>query len=619
MIKEWSVEGFKSVRGPTSLPLGKITVFAGANSGGKSTFLQSMLLLKQTLQYGAPNRPLALNGPIMRLGAMDDVICATADTRSIKIGFRLDVPNVSASSDAPWIGILQRASFRAVEQGHVTSVQCSFDWMQRENSQVRAADKLQAVLTRGELQLDKFTPESDDHHTYFCKYELMSKAMAHDAFSVKLDSISDSQVLDDRPDSEARAVHVSHFLPTWVEVRFNETKQRARNIATSLFSHGRFIGRVGASNNPNDLLPGIALSLVNDWLEENSLPLIYTEPSPTIGDASDHLRKFISRRGTLLSQRSLFASDAPNNLLAVQELQDSIEQALVDAEPRQEFSSDIEMPRNVSQGAEFIKSYFKLGIRYLGPLRDEPRPVYPLEIVENPTDVGYRGEHTAAVLELNANKWVQYLPSSYYSDGKTKNATRYGKLIDAVRDWLGYLGVAEDVVAHEQGVFGNRLQVTTSGLGKWHDLTNVGVGVSQVLPIVVSALLAPSTSVLIFEQPELHLHPRVQARLADFFLSLASAGRQCVVETHSEYMIERLRLRIAEDDGNLQDDLKVYFAERSNGETRYRDVPISRYGAVIDWPEDFFDQSQFETSRILEAAARKRANDRAENAKKDHP
>ena len=89
-------------------------------------------------------------------------------------------------------------------------------------------------------------------------------------------------------------------------------------------------------------------------------------------------------------------------LVEMQDLQESIETALVEADANHDYSIDVEMPRNVNQGAEFLRSYFKLGIRYLGPLRDEPRPVYPLEVLENPTDVGYRGEHTAAVLELNA-------------------------------------------------------------------------------------------------------------------------------------------------------------------------------------------------------------------------
>jgi predicted ATPase len=158
---------------------------------------------------------------------------------------------------------------------------------------------------------------------------------------------------------------------------------------------------------------------------------------------------------------------------------------------------------------------------------------------------------------------------------------------------------------------GHQLQVKTAGLDRYHDLTNVGVGVSQVLPIIVMALLAESPSMLIFEQPELHLHPKVQARLADFFLSVSLIGKQCLLETHSEYLIDRFRHRVASAVGDsLVDTLKIYFTEREGGTTKCREVPVSRYGAISDWPKDFFEQSQIESESILRAAAAKRQSEK---------
>jgi predicted ATPase len=125
------------------------------------------------------------------------------------------------------------------------------------------------------------------------------------------------------------------------------------------------------------------------------------------------------------------------------------------------------------------------------------------------------------------------------------------------------------------------------------------------------ALLAPPGSVLIFEQPELHLHPRVQARLADFFVAIALSGKQCLLETHSEYLIHRLRRRIAEAPGDELEKLcKLYFVERNQGLTTCRPVEISRFGAIADWPKDFFDQAQEEVESIIEAASTKRAAER---------
>jgi predicted ATPase len=104
----------------------------------------------------------------------------------------------------------------------------------------------------------------------------------------------------------------------------------------------------------------------------------------------------------------------------------------------------------------------------------------------------------------------------------------------------------------------------------------------------------------------------VQARLADFFFSVSLCGKQCLIETHSEYLIERFRRRVAEAEGDsLRRLLKIYFVERVAGKTRCRPVEVTEYGAIPEWPQDFFDQSQEETEHILQAATQKRAANRA--------
>src|SRR5262249_17916021 len=88
-------------------------------------------------------------------------------------------------------------------------------------------------------------------------------------------------------------------------------------------------------------------------------------------------------------------------------------------------------------------------------------------------------------------------------------------------------------------------------------------------------------------------------------------GRQCLLETHSEYLIHRLRRRIAEAPGDELAQLsKLYFVEREGGLTSCRLVDITKYGAILDWPADFFDQAQVESEQILVAASSKRAAER---------
>ena len=158
----------------------------------------------------------------------------------------------------------------------------------------------------------------------------------------------------------------------------------------------------------------------------------------------------------------------------------------------------------------------------------------------------------------------------------------------------------------DEGKFGYGLKVWVEGGRAPHDLTHVGVGVSQVLPIVVMCLLANRDTTIVLEQPELHLNPKVQTRLADFFLSLAMIQKQCLIETHSEYLINRLRLRAARAAGRSVSELmKLYFVEKAGGFTTYRDVMINEFGSLTSWPKDFIDQNQREIEDILIAASQK--------------
>jgi predicted ATPase len=130
-----------------------------------------------------------------------------------------------------------------------------------------------------------------------------------------------------------------------------------------------------------------------------------------------------------------------------------------------------------------------------------------------------------------------------------------------------------------------------------------------VLPIVVACLLAPPDTTFVIEQPELHLHPKVQTLLADFFMAMSILGKQCIIETHSEYLINRIRFRAAAATGEEISALaKIYFTELKDGETAVRPVNVNQYGAITDWPAGFFDQSQDEAERILRAATQKRKN-----------
>ncbi len=623
MIKQWRVSNFKSFKDPAPIKLAQINIMAGANSSGKSSIIQSILLLKQTLQYGSANRAVALNGPLLRLGAFDDVQHFTSSPDPVSIGFDIELTehDIRKSPTNPWLRTLRR-HYSLNERGahRAISLDIAFNQVAVDQDSLLPPTQSSLIprLSSSNLEVEKFANDGTSQRSFVkLKHKPViepsadeSSSFAH--YDVVMDEEGLSEIFGSKTDATQRGGYTSFFLPAWIAVHYNEAADLAIRTAEYIFSG---VGGVDPSVS-KQILSSQAVALIDSWLTGREVePVLSSKSEPSAADAQAALHSFTRRRTGLLGD--LFASVKPSNETLATELarlKDHLTgMFIMETEPN--FSYELEMPRAIDETTDFIKEFFKSGVRYLGPLRDSPRPVYQPEALESTTDVGYRGEHTAAILDLNGNRAVNYHrpPSTSTEHDYVKLATaRRGTLHDAVVEWLQYLGVADDVVTTDAGVYGNRLQVSTSGVDRLHDLTNVGVGVSQVLPLVVMALLAPKGSFLIFEQPELHLHPKVQARLADFFLALAKDDKQTLLETHSEYLVDRLRLRIALAlDDDVRPMINILFSEKSGSNSVLTPVDISEFGAITNWPKDFFEQSQQDISRLIEvAAARRRSKSR---------
>ncbi|WP_017718304.1 AAA family ATPase [Kamptonema formosum] len=133
-------------------------------------------------------------------------------------------------------------------------------------------------------------------------------------------------------------------------------------------------------------------------------------------------------------------------------------------------------------------------------------------------------------------------------------------------------------------------------------VADVGFGVSQVLPVLVALLVAEPGQLVYIEQPEIHLHPRAQAALAEVLAEAASRGVRVVVETHSEVLLLAVQSLVAEGK-LLPDAVKLHwFTRREDGVTEVSSADLDEAGAFGDWPEDFGDVSLKLESRYLDAA-----------------
>lgn len=246
---------------------------------------------------------------------------------------------------------------------------------------------------------------------------------------------------------------------------------------------------------------------------------------------------------------------------------------------------------------------------YLRAVRERPLRAYSRSKADRQT-IGYGGEGTATILLERLSAAVKSvfpppIPESVkaakqvMADGPVETRATLGA---AVGKWLSHLGLLKSVVASEYPNDSQTLRLTARLHDqKAHDITEVGLGISQVLPVLVAGLLQPRKSLFVVDLPEAHLHPRPQAELADFFCSMALLGRSALVETHSEAFFHRLRLR-CELHPELRDLVSVYFIDAPTAGSCClpRRVGLS-LADQTQWPIGFMEEA-LDNERALTAA-----------------
>lgn len=222
----------------------------------------------------------------------------------------------------------------------------------------------------------------------------------------------------------------------------------------------------------------------------------------------------------------------------------------------------------------------------LKPLRENPKRIYIISGAR-PADVGVAGELATNVL--------------FFS---TKGKSKEKKLYNLANSWSQKLGIASQVkfkVFKAAGV--SQLNVISPYNELEANICDVGFGVSQVLPIIVQGLFSPENSTLVIEQPEIHLHPNIQANLGNFFVELAkNHSKTVIIETHSEHLISRIRRLVGE--GMLASEMLgiYYFQVNKDRRCEIKKLEINGLGQTINWPEGFFEEDYkeaFEHSKII--------------------
>lgn len=561
----WRLRGFRSIRDDTVFALGGLNILVGANSAGKSSVLHSLLMVAQTLANPQVDRPLVLNGHLVRLGLADDIVHESGSVE-LELGFELRPPtDISArgARNAPDI------ESQKVDASFARSSDNDFE-----------IDKTTAVATpRGEGGVEQLLMErraTADTRTAYVNAGLSVKEAASLAKNFPLPAVDGDAPIG------AVGVRAQQFFPSDI---WRVANAHDRDIVFLQWAASRYEaqGEDVAQLRHLEIREGTCRFLRNYLQDE--VGAAAAAPVRCDGNITlDELIPALSR-----DARSAIANMNKSPWFLAH--RDSLP-----------FLGEVEnagLPPTLGFGLNHARAWFAQNVVHLGPLRAAPQPLYELPLAASERSVGKNGEFTAAVLNAHANTSV------VSPDPKTGHARRR-PLRTAVNEWVGSLNLLSSVESKESGKLGYELHLKIEGVSRDLDLTTVGVGVSQALPIIVLGLITEPGSLLLFEQPELHLHPDVQASLGDFFLALARTGRQLIVETHSDYLINRLRRRAADDDASdVPDQVRLFFFEREGASSSVQQARIAPNGGMPDWPQGFLDTASREIEEMAHAALRR--------------
>jgi predicted ATPase len=258
------------------------------------------------------------------------------------------------------------------------------------------------------------------------------------------------------------------------------------------------------------------------------------------------------------------------------------------------------------------ESLYNDSFQYLKANRHDPQTINP----KNPTlvvekrNIGNKGEHAAHYIESFSNENV-VIDSLLHKDSKTVDEVTGDELVVRTLKkqldlWMGEISPGVHVQTTEVSSEDVKLEYTYKqpNLGSTNTFKpeNVGFGITYGLPVVLSLLKAKPGDLIIIENPESHIHPRGQAELGRMVALAAMGGVQIVVETHSDHIINGIRVAVKEEKIKQDEALIFYFdkvVEREEQYSEISEIEIGKNGALSKYPENLLDEWSNQLSKLI--------------------
>ncbi len=250
---------------------------------------------------------------------------------------------------------------------------------------------------------------------------------------------------------------------------------------------------------------------------------------------------------------------------------------------------------------ELSKVSFLKNIHYIAADRIGPKEFYLRTTLSDFINVGTRGETTANVLLLKKSFIVN---SGIVIEEKKEGEITTTLALDLetqVGEWLTKILDTETKI-YIKNEENRHIISLTFEINKSSDLlpTNIGFGYTYILPIIVTGLIAQKDEIIIVENPEAHLHPKAQHELILFLAKVAKNGVQIFIETHSEHILNAVRIATTKKEKILNNEEVSILYFQNNDKEPVIKIPLLENGAIEEWPDGFFDQTEKDFNKLFE-------------------
>ena len=549
-------------------PLSKITLIYGPNSGGKSSIIQPLLLLKQSLRNNYPYRERLLvpRGGYTDLGSFQSLIHRHDLERELGISlkYQTGAPDNSVQNDVSMI--FNRVSELFGVRYQVTSFDSSLPLLVADSR------------------------STDSNINPFGLSQWLFKIMEDDRLIEGIDLDTPPRFLHYFALPQlSRAQELALRMEEELHLKEEEAFGRAREIAR--------MREEELEQEEEELEQEFDWETGEDELsfEEDEVPLRILNWATEAVDREFEEEVARAKEEARIREEDLEEEEAREFELAYE----YADKRMRAQELNRLLLAVIE---NYALTPEDIHHDFEHHLRsvnYLGPLRSAPERLYRLssEKDESTSITGIQGEYSANVLYRNARFRLEVK----YWFRKDKFDIPYE---------LNVIPLGDASLSGEHIT----IALTDKRTDTQVTLADVGYGINQILPVIIEGIASEEGSILCVEQPEIHLHPRLQANIADLMIDTIAdepgKRKQWIVETHSELLVRRIQTQIAQGDISPSD-VSVLYVDPDDDDyegSAIKQLRLDDNGYWLDeWPDGFFDEGYKQTR--LARSARRNGND----------